>query len=71
MNLSFNNLEGKIPLSTQLQSFDPSSYVGNNGLCGPPIINLCPGDVVSPTRSHDKHITSEDEDKAHNLWVLC
>jgi hypothetical protein len=24
MNLSFNNLEGKIPLRTQLQSFDPS-----------------------------------------------
>jgi len=64
MNLSFNNLEGKIPLGTQLQSFDPSSYVGNNRLCGPPLINLCPGVVISPTSNHDKHvITSEEEDK--------
>ncbi|KEH16826.1 LRR receptor-like kinase [Medicago truncatula] len=63
MNLSFNNLEGKIPLSTQLQSFDPSTYVGNSGLCGQPLINLCPSDVISPTKSHDKHATSEDEDK--------
>ncbi|RHN50292.1 putative non-specific serine/threonine protein kinase [Medicago truncatula] len=63
MNLSFNNLEGKIPLSTQLQSFDPSTYVGNSGLCGSPLMNLCPGDVVSSTTSHDKYIPNEDEDK--------
>jgi len=63
MNLSFNNLEGKIPLSTQLQSFDPSTYVGNSGLCGSPLINLCPGDVLSSTRSHDKYVSNEDEDK--------
>ncbi|RHN50272.1 putative non-specific serine/threonine protein kinase [Medicago truncatula] len=61
MNLSFNNLEGNIPISTQLQTFGPSSYVGNSRLCGPPLTNLCPGDV---TRSHDKHVTNEeDEDK--------
>ncbi|RHN50290.1 putative non-specific serine/threonine protein kinase [Medicago truncatula] len=63
MNLSFNNLEGKIPLGTQLQTFHPSAYVGNSGLCGQPLINLCPGDVISPTKSHDKHATGEDEDK--------
>jgi len=63
INLSFNNLEGKIPLSTQLQSFDPSSYAGNSRLFGPPLINICKEDVISPTRSHDKHVTSEDEDK--------
>jgi len=61
MNLSFNNLEGKIPLSTQLQSFDPSTYVGNSGLCGLPLINLCPGDVISSTRSHDTDVTNEDK----------
>ncbi|KEH25183.1 leucine-rich receptor-like kinase family protein, partial [Medicago truncatula] len=63
MNLSFNNLEGKIPLSTQLQTFDSSSYVGNNRLCGQPLINLCPGDVTSPTRSPEKQLPDEDEDK--------
>jgi EIX receptor 1/2 len=61
MNLSSNNLEGKIPLSTQLQSFDPSTYAGNKRLCGPPLINHCPGDVISPTRSYDKHATNEEE----------
>ncbi|RHN50286.1 putative non-specific serine/threonine protein kinase [Medicago truncatula] len=64
MNLSFNNLEGKIPISTQLQTFDSYSYVGNNRLCGPPLINLCPADVISSTRINDKHVTiEEDEDK--------
>ncbi|KAK2366068.1 receptor protein EIX2 [Trifolium repens] len=63
MNLSFNNLEGEIPLSTQLQSFDPSSFEGNARLCGLPLINLCPDDAISPTRSHEKHVTDEDEDK--------
>jgi len=63
MNLSFNNLEGKIPVSTQLETFDPSSYMGNSRLCGQPLTNLCPGDVISSTRSCDKHVTSEDEDK--------
>ncbi|KAL2335365.1 hypothetical protein Fmac_016578 [Flemingia macrophylla] len=44
MNLSFNNLSGEIPLSTQLQSFEASTYIGNTGLCGPPLANQCPGD---------------------------
>jgi hypothetical protein len=63
MNLSFNNLEGEIPLSTQLQSFDPSSFEGNARLCGPPLINLCLDDTISPTRSHEKHVPDEDGDK--------
>jgi len=37
LNLSFNRLVGPIPTSTQLQSFDPSSYKGNPGLYGPPL----------------------------------
>ncbi|CAN0863436.1 Receptor-like protein EIX2 [Linum grandiflorum] len=49
LNLSYNNLSGRIPSSTQLQSFDPSSFIGNKGLCGSPlnvscsIMNLVPG----------------------------
>ncbi|KAJ8420298.1 LOW QUALITY PROTEIN: hypothetical protein Cgig2_000418 [Carnegiea gigantea] len=35
LNLSFNKLGGPIPTSTQLQSFDASSYKGNPGLYGP------------------------------------
>lgn len=37
LNLSHNKLEGQIPTSTQLQSFDSSSYEGNQGLYGPPL----------------------------------
>ncbi|KAI4334852.1 hypothetical protein L6164_013561 [Bauhinia variegata] len=39
LNLSFNNFIGRIPTGTQLQSFDPSSYVGNPELCGAPLKN--------------------------------
>ena len=39
--MSFNNLSGRIPSSTQLQSFESSRYNGNVGLCGPPITNNC------------------------------
>ncbi|KAJ7949687.1 Leucine-rich receptor-like kinase family protein [Quillaja saponaria] len=37
LNISFNNLSGKIPLSTQLQSMEASAFIGNDGLCGPPL----------------------------------
>jgi len=37
LNLSFNHLVGKIPTGTQLQSFQASSFEGNNGLYGPPL----------------------------------
>ncbi|MED6199213.1 hypothetical protein PIB30_073813, partial [Stylosanthes scabra] len=37
LNLSFNHLTGRIPTGTQLQSFDASSFEGNDGLYGPPL----------------------------------
>ncbi|KAG4204144.1 hypothetical protein ERO13_A04G029508v2 [Gossypium hirsutum] len=40
-DLSYNDLSGMIPTSTQLQSFDPSSFSHNRGLCGPPISPNC------------------------------
>ncbi|XP_074318717.1 receptor-like protein 7 [Silene latifolia] len=40
LNLSYNKLSGDIPKSTQLQSFDASSYEGNNGLHGPPLTSI-------------------------------
>ncbi|XP_014508813.1 probable LRR receptor-like serine/threonine-protein kinase At4g36180 isoform X1 [Vigna radiata var. radiata] len=41
LDLSHNHLTGEIPKSTQLQSFNKSSYEGNLDLCGPPIEKLC------------------------------
>ena len=37
LNLSFNHLWGEIPTGTQMQTFDASSFEGNEGLCGPPL----------------------------------
>ncbi|XP_004506661.1 receptor-like protein 54 [Cicer arietinum] len=38
LNLSFNHLVGRIPTGTQLQSFPVSSFEGNDGLYGSPLI---------------------------------
>ncbi|XP_030936099.1 receptor-like protein EIX2 [Quercus lobata] len=40
-DLSYNHLSGKIPLSTQLQSFNASSFAGNPALCGLPLSQKC------------------------------
>lgn len=41
LNLSCNNFYGRIPQGTQLQSFGASNYIGNAGLCGPPLTKNC------------------------------
>uniref|UniRef100_A0A2N9GLS6 Leucine-rich repeat-containing N-terminal plant-type domain-containing protein n=1 Tax=Fagus sylvatica TaxID=28930 RepID=A0A2N9GLS6_FAGSY len=52
LDLSYNKFSGKIPTGTQLQSFDPLKFIGNIGLCGPPLIEKCPGDVTSNTTTN-------------------
>nr|DAD37458.1 TPA_asm: hypothetical protein HUJ06_008099 [Nelumbo nucifera] len=47
LNLSNNNLSGRIPSSTQIQGFTASSFLGNKGLCGPPLTKGCTGDDMS------------------------
>ena len=41
LDLSHNRLSGVIPTSTQLQSFNISSYEDNLNLCGLPLQKLC------------------------------
>ncbi|MED6175843.1 hypothetical protein PIB30_082114, partial [Stylosanthes scabra] len=43
MNLSYNHLVGRIPTGTQIQSFEADSFMGNEGLCGPPLTQDCGG----------------------------
>ncbi|CAI0555267.1 unnamed protein product [Linum tenue] len=42
-NLSQNSLLGPIPQGHQIQTFDNTSYIGNQGLCGLPLSNKCGG----------------------------
>ncbi|XP_062018165.1 receptor-like protein 3 [Rosa rugosa] len=40
-NVSYNNLEGRIPTGTQIQGFDVSAFEGNAKVCGFPLPNEC------------------------------
>ncbi|KAH7845190.1 hypothetical protein Vadar_031441 [Vaccinium darrowii] len=67
LNLS-NNLSGKIPLSTQLQSFNASAYSGIPQLCGVPLPNKCPGEEEGTkppliATGNEKKIQEEDGDR--------
>ncbi|KAK7840236.1 receptor-like protein eix2 [Quercus suber] len=60
LDLSYNKLSGRIPTGTQLQSFDPSKFMGNAGLCGPPLIEKCLEDQTSIVGGSKNH--QEDRD---------
>ncbi|GKA29500.1 leucine-rich repeat protein [Tanacetum coccineum] len=54
-NVSYNNLTGRVLSSTQLQSFNESSFFGNK-LCGDPLVEQC-ARVEAPapdTRNHEE-----------------
>ncbi|GER40924.1 receptor-like protein [Striga asiatica] len=55
LNLSYNHLTGTIPQSTQIGSFNESSFVGNN-LCGFPLRISCKndGNVSVPTHMENQ-----------------
>ncbi|KAK2991179.1 hypothetical protein RJ640_002293 [Escallonia rubra] len=53
LNLSFNNLSGRIPTSTQLQSFNASCFIGNK-LCGPPISKNYNVNGVTPDNRYEE-----------------
>ncbi|KZV19450.1 putative LRR receptor-like serine/threonine-protein kinase-like [Dorcoceras hygrometricum] len=40
-NVSYNNLSGSIPSIQTIQSFGPSSFSHNPGLCGAPLESMC------------------------------
>ncbi|MED6144929.1 hypothetical protein PIB30_020051 [Stylosanthes scabra] len=50
LNLSDNDLDGKIPIGTQLQSFNPSAYEGNHNLCGEPLDRKCEEETTEGER---------------------
>ncbi|OVA03763.1 Leucine-rich repeat [Macleaya cordata] len=67
LNLSYNNLSGKIPSSTQLQRFTELSYMGNQGLCGPPL-ESCKPQPPGDGESEAEEDEDEDEDWVEMKW---
>ncbi|KAM6581708.1 hypothetical protein CsatA_005482 [Cannabis sativa] len=66
LDLSNNKLSGRIPTSTQLQSFNASSYAKNFALCGVPLTSSCPGDETS-LQSFSTSNGSKNDDKWFNM----
>ncbi|KAI3470540.1 hypothetical protein Pfo_027203 [Paulownia fortunei] len=61
LNLSYNNLSGRIPTGNQLQTLDPSTYVGNDGLCGAPLVRSCDTDARAPQDNDNDERRSSNE----------
>ncbi|XP_031249896.1 receptor-like protein EIX2 [Pistacia vera] len=64
LNVSNNNLTGRIPLSTQLLSFDASCFAGNE-LCGDPLPKKCTK-TSNSMPNHDER--GEDGDEHKVIW---
>ena len=66
LNLSYNNLSGRIPSGSQLDRLDdPSIYIGNAYLCGPPTSKNCSGDTAAPNSTSNYANGSET-----SIWWL-
>ncbi|XP_062200439.1 receptor protein kinase-like protein ZAR1 [Phragmites australis] len=51
IDLTYNNLSGPIPRNGALENQGPKAFVGNPGLCGPPLKNPCSPDTVPSSDS--------------------
>jgi hypothetical protein len=63
LNLSYNHLSGMIPQSSQFLTF-PTSFLGNDGLCGKLLTRLCepnhaPGPSVAAIPDTSKELNWE------------
>ncbi|XP_020081763.1 protein BRASSINOSTEROID INSENSITIVE 1-like, partial [Ananas comosus] len=64
LNLSYNNLSGVIPTGNQLQTLDdPSIYIGNPYLCGPPSTRNCSANEINYEDNEGP------KDKFEWLWI--
>ncbi|XP_010424856.1 PREDICTED: receptor protein kinase-like protein ZAR1 [Camelina sativa] len=77
IDLTFNNLSGPIPQTGALMNRGPTAFIGNTGLCGPPLKDLCPGYelglnasypfIPSNNKPEDSDSNSEAKQKSSGL----
>lgn len=60
IDLTYNNLSGPIPQNGALENRGPTAFVGNPGLCGPPLKNPC-APSSNPSLSNDGGDSSAPE----------
>ncbi|KAM3729863.1 hypothetical protein ACB098_12G043000 [Castanea mollissima] len=70
LNLSYNKLSGRIPTGTQIQIANPSGFIGNLALCGPPLTPKCSGDVEPNAKSPKGGSKNNQEDEDEFLKCL-
>ena len=70
LNLSNNNFLGRIPSGTQLQGFSISTYLGNRGLCGKPLTDICPGDEPADhVQPSVEEYEDDGDDSEYERWL--
>lgn len=52
IDLTYNNLSGPIPQNGALMNRGPTAFIGNPGLCGPPLKNPCSSETTSSPSSN-------------------
>ncbi|KAL0367925.1 UNVERIFIED_CONTAM: Receptor like protein 27 [Sesamum calycinum] len=64
LHLSYNNLSGRIPQDNHCLTFERPTYIGNVGLCGPPLNKSCSGDepIQDPNSTVDAQGEFHDGD---------
>ncbi|XP_056164048.1 receptor-like protein EIX1 [Syzygium oleosum] len=71
LDLSFNNLSGRIPSGNHLTTLDDQFfYRGNDGLCGAPLLRVCPGDDHNDKDGRGGNNTIEDESNEGDSIVV-
>ncbi|RWW40241.1 hypothetical protein BHE74_00054364, partial [Ensete ventricosum] len=69
LNLSYNNLSGRIPVGNQMQTLtDPTIHAGNPDLCGTPLTNKCTGDEAPG--ADEPVLDARVSDESETLWFL-